>query len=130
MFRGATARTVVTAITAVLLALPFFAASGGFATAHSGHHAEAKDQSGAKPSGKAARAEAPGKRHCNYAGDPTGPLRTRDRHRAVDFAPQGPGRPLPAEQPTAASERMAPGELLLPRPSTAPALAALQVFRC
>lgn len=130
MFRGTTVRTVVAILTAVLLALPFFAPSGGFATAHTGRQAEAKAQSGTKLSGKAARAEASGKRHCNHAGDPTGPLRTRDRHRAVDFAPQGPERPLSAEEPAAAPERVTAGEFPLSRPSTAHAPAALQVFRC
>ncbi|MGX1366713.1 hypothetical protein RKD19_002072 [Streptomyces canus] len=130
MFRGATVRTVVAVVAAVLMALPFFAPSGGFATAHTGRHAEAKAQSGSKLSGKASRAEASGKRHCNHAGDPTGPLRTRDRHRAVDFAPQGPERPLSAEEPAAAPERVTAGEFPQSRPSTAHAPAALQVFRC
>ncbi|MDH6515828.1 hypothetical protein M2164_002293 [Streptomyces sp. SAI-208] len=130
MFRGATARTVVAVVAAVLLALPFFALSGGFATAHTGRQVEAKAPSETKLSGKASRAEASGKRHCNHTGDPTGPLRTRDRHRAVDFAPQGPERPLSAEEPAAAPERVAAGEFPLSRPSTAHAPAALQVFRC
>ncbi|AWE54338.1 hypothetical protein DC008_34890 [Streptomyces nigra] len=130
MFRGATTWTVVAVVAAVLFALPVFASSGEFATAHTGRQAEAKDQSAAKLSGKVSRAEAAGRRHCDHAGDPTGPLRTRDRHRALDFAPQGPGRPPSAGESTAASERMTPGEFPLSRPSTAPALTAFQVFRC
>ncbi|WTO87369.1 hypothetical protein OHU27_34985 [Streptomyces nigra] len=126
MFRGATTWTVVVVVAAVLFALPFFASSGEFATAHTDRQAEAKDQSAAKLSGKVSRAEAADKRHCDHAGDPTGPLRTRDR----DFAPQGPGHPLSAGESTAASEWMAPGEFPLSRPSTAPALTAFQVFRC
>src|SRR5438128_2803987 len=102
MLRGATVRTVVALLSAVLLALPFFTSSTEFATAHTGRQAEAKAQSGTPLSGKASRAEAFGKRHCNHVGDPTGPLRTRDRHRAVDFAPEGPERPLSAQQPAAA----------------------------
>ena len=130
MFRGATVRTVLAVLTAVLLALPFFASTEGFATAHTVRQAKAKAQTGTKLSGKAARAEASGKRHCNHVGDPTGPLRTRDRHRAVDFAPQGPERPLSAQEPAAAPQRVAPGDFPLSRPSTAHAPAALQVFRC
>ncbi|MFJ9153898.1 hypothetical protein ACIRP7_39005 [Streptomyces sp. NPDC102270] len=130
MFRGTTVRTVVALLAAVLLALPFFASSGAFATAHTGRQAEAKALPGIKLSGKASRAEALGKRHCNHAGDPTGPLRTRDRHRAVDFAPEGPERSLPAQGAAATPERVASGEFPLSRPSTAHAPAALQVFRC
>ncbi|MET8078004.1 hypothetical protein [Streptomyces sp. NPDC005303] len=130
MFRGATVRTVVAALAAVLLALPFFVSTEEFATAHTGRQAEAKAQAGTKFSGKASRAEASGKRHCNHVGGPTGPLRTRDRHRAVDFAPEGPERSLSAEEPTAPPERVAAGAFPLSRPSTAHAPAALQVFRC
>lgn len=130
MFRGATARTLVAVVASVLLALPFFASSGEFATAHTGRQAEAKEQSATKLSGKASRAEASGTRHCNHAGDPTRPLRTRDRHRAVDFAPPGLARPLSAGEPAAAPERVAAGEFPLSRPSTAHSAAALQVFRC
>lgn len=130
MFRGTTVRTVVALLAAVLLALPFFASSGGFATAHTGRQVEAKALPGTKLSAKASRAESFGKRHCNHLGDPTGPLRTRDRHRAVDFAPEGPERSLPAQGPAAEPERVASGEFPLSRPSTAHAPAALQVFRC
>jgi hypothetical protein len=130
MFRGATVRTVLAVLTAVLLALPFFASTEGFATAHTVRQAKAKAQPGNKLSGKAARAETSGKRHCNHVGDPTGPLRTRDRHRAVDFAPEGPERPLAAQQQAATPERVAAGEFPLSRPSTAHTPAALQVFRC
>lgn len=130
MFRGATTWTVVVVVAAVLFALPFFASSGEFAAAHTGRQAEAKDQRLATLSGKVPRAEAAGKRHCDHAGDPTSPLRTRDGHRALDFASQGPGRPLSAGESTAASEWMAPGEFPLSRPSTAPALTAFEVFRC
>ncbi|CAM5382438.1 hypothetical protein [Streptomyces canus] len=130
MFRGATVRTVLAVLTAALLALPFFASTEEFATAHTVRQAKANAQTGTKPSGKAARAEASGKRHCNHVGDPTGPLRTRDRHRTVDFAPEGPERPLSAQEPAAAPQRVAAGDFPLSRPSTAHAPAALQVFRC
>jgi hypothetical protein len=130
MFRGATVRTALAVLTAVLLALPFFASTEEFATAHTVRQAKAKAQPGIKLSGKAARAEASGKRHCNHVGDPTGPLRTRDRHRTVDFAPEGPERPLSAQEPAAAPQRVATGDFPLSRPSTAHAPASLQVFRC
>ncbi|MFG2465770.1 hypothetical protein ACGFXB_09960 [Streptomyces canus] len=130
MFRGATVRTVLAVLTAALLALPFFASTEEFATAHTVRQAKAMAQTGTKLSGKAARAEASGKRHCNHVGDPTGPLRTRDRHRTVDFAPEGPERPLSAQEPPAAPQRVATGDFPLSRPSTAHAPAALQVFRC
>ncbi|WP_307079367.1 hypothetical protein [Streptomyces canus] len=123
-------RTVLAVLTAALLALPFFTSSEEFATAHTVRQAKAKAQTGTKLSGKAARAEPSGKRQCNHLGDPTGPLRTRDRHRAVDFAPEGPERPLSAQEPAAAPERVATGDFPLSRPSTAHAAAALQVFRC
>lgn len=130
MFRGATVRTVLAVLTAALLALPLFASTEEFATAHTFRQAKAMAQTGTKLSGKAARAEASGKRHCNHVGDPTGPLRTRDRHRTVDFAPEGPERPLSAQEPAAAPQRVATGDFPLSRPSTAHAPAALQVFRC
>lgn len=131
MFRGTTARTVMTILATVLLALPFFAPTESFATAHTGRQVEAKAQTGTKLSGKALRAEATSKRHCNHVGDPTGPLRTRDRHRAVDLAPEGPERPLSAQKPAAtATKQVAPGGFPLSRPSTAHTPAALQVFRC
>ncbi|MFF0011795.1 hypothetical protein [Streptomyces sp. NPDC005374] len=131
MFRGTTARTVMTILATVLLALPFFAPTESFASAHTGRQVEAKAQTGTKLSGKALRAEAASKRHCNPVGDPTGPLRTRDRHRAVGFAPEGPERPLSAQEPAAtATKQVASGGFTLSRPSTAHTPAALQVFRC
>ncbi|WP_328751212.1 hypothetical protein OHT57_37500 [Streptomyces sp. NBC_00285] len=131
MFRGATARTVLTILATVLLALPFFAPTESFASAHTGRQAEAKAQTGTKLSGKALRAEAASKRHCNPAGDPTGPLRTRDRHRAIGFAPEGPERPLSVQEPAATgTNQVTSGGFTLSRPSTAHTPAALQVFRC
>ncbi|WUB43622.1 hypothetical protein OG942_09845 [Streptomyces griseorubiginosus] len=131
MFRGVTVRTALTALAAVLLALQFFAPTGGFASAHTGRQVEAKALAGSKPTGATQRTEAATKRHCNPAGDPTGPLRARDRHRAVDFAPQGPERPAPTQESASAPGKHAvPGGFPLSRPSTAHAPAALQVFRC
>ncbi|MFK4101183.1 hypothetical protein ACI2L1_14115 [Streptomyces sp. NPDC019531] len=131
MFRGKTVRTALATLAALLFALQFFAPVECFASAHTGRQVEAKAPAGIKLSGKALRAEAATKRHCNPAGDPTGPLHARDRHRAVDFAPGGPERPLPAkESATAPRKQVVPGGFPLSRSSTAHAPAALQVFRC
>jgi hypothetical protein len=131
VFRGTTVRTVIATLAAVLLALQFFAPPGGFASAHTGRQVEAKALAGSKLTGNTLRAEAATKRHCNPAGDPTGPLRARDRQRAVDFAPQGPERPaLTQESATAPGKHAVPSGFPLSRPSTAHAPAALQVFRC
>jgi len=130
MFRGTTVRTVIAALAAVLLALQFFAPTECFASAYTGRQVEAKAHAGIKLSGKTSRAEA-STRHCNPARDPNGPLRARDRHRAVDFAPEGPERsPLVQESSAAPKKQAAPGGFPLSRPSTAHAPAALQVFRC
>lgn len=130
MFRGTTVRTVLAALAAALLALQFFAPTECFASAYTPRQVEAKAQTGTKLSGKALRDEAATKRHCNPAGDPTGPLRTRDRHRAVDFAPEGPERPLLAQDPADVRTPVARGDFTLSRSSTAHSPAALQVFRC
>ena len=131
MFRGTTVRTVLTALAAVLLAFQFFAPTAPFAPAHTARHAEAKAQPGFKLSGKALRDETVTFRDCGYSGDPTGPLRTRDRHRAVDFAPEGPERPLLSQNPADDEHTpVASGGFALSRPSTAHSPAALQVFRC
>lgn len=58
MFRGATARTVVSALAAVLITLQLFTPSAVFASAHTARHVEAKAQLGIQPSEKA-RARAP-----------------------------------------------------------------------
>jgi len=130
MFRVTTARTAVAVVAAVLLALQFFAPTASFASAHTIRQVEAKAQPGIKLSGKALRSETVTHRHCDHSGDPTVPLRTRDRHRAVDFTPEGPGRALPIHDPATAHEPAAPRASGLSRPSTAHSPAALQVFRC
>ncbi|MEU6347701.1 hypothetical protein ABZ896_00010 [Streptomyces sp. NPDC047072] len=130
MFRGTTVRTAIAALAAVLLALQFFAPTECFASAYTGRQVEAKAHAGITLSGKASRTEA-SPRHCTPARDPNGPLRARDRLRAADLAPEGPERPLLAQEPAAASrEQATPGGVPLSRPSTAHAPAALQVFRC
>ncbi|MDR6980041.1 hypothetical protein J2X68_006779 [Streptomyces sp. 3330] len=137
MFRGATTRTVVSVLTAVLLALPFFAPTPSFAHAHTVRQAEAKTQPGIKPSGTALRDEVATLRDCDRSGGPADPLRTRDRHRATTSAPaasapQEPERALLAQDPAADHQPPRPGDPYH-RPSRSSAghsPAALQVFRC
>ncbi|MFF4252614.1 hypothetical protein ACFY1L_15525 [Streptomyces sp. NPDC001663] len=130
MFRRTTIRTTFALLAAVLLAFQFFAPAESFAAAHTVRQVEAKAQPGIKLSGKALRDETLTHRHCDHSGGPTGPLRTRDRHRAVDFAPEGPERGLPAEDPAAVHQPAVPRAPRTSRPSTAHSPAALQVFRC
>jgi hypothetical protein len=132
MFRGTTARTVVSLLAAVLLALQFFAPTASFASAHTARHAMAKDQSGIKHSGKALRDEHVTCRDSGSVGDPTGPLRTRDRHRTADSAPQAPDRPLLRHCTWGIPEPATPGAAHLgpSRRAAAHSPAALQVFRC
>ncbi|NUP20370.1 MAG: hypothetical protein HOZ81_30655 [Streptomyces sp.] len=134
MFRGTTARTVVSLLAAVLLALQFFAPTASFAHAHTVSQAKAKAQPGIKPSGKALRDETLTSRHCEPSGhgDPTGPLRTRDRHRVADSGPMAPYRPLITQDPASAHEPATAGAAheRPSRPTAAHTPAALQVFRC
>jgi hypothetical protein len=130
MFRGTTVRTVLALLAATLLALQLFAPTPSFATAHTARHAVAKAQPGTKLSGEALRDEAVTHRHCDPAGDPTGPLRPRDRHRAADLTPERPDRPAPAQDPAEKRLQMPAGAFQQPRPSPAHSQAALQVFRC
>ncbi|GCB45242.1 hypothetical protein [Streptomyces sp. NL15-2K] len=130
MFRGTTVRTVVAILAAALLALPFFAPTEQFASAHTARQVEAKAQPGIKLSAKALRDETATFRHCDPAEDPTGPLRPRDRHRAIDFAPEAPERPVPTQDRADTDRRLTGVALTTSRPSTAHSPAALQVFRC
>jgi hypothetical protein len=132
MFRGKTARTVVTLLTLVLFALQFFASTESFAPAHTVRHAEAKAQPGLKLSGKALRAETITFRDCGASGTPTVPLRLRDRYRTADCGPETPARPLLTPDPAAVPTSVAPGRAphRTSRSSAAHTPAALQVFRC
>jgi hypothetical protein len=143
MHRGTTARTVVSLLAAVLLALQLFAPAASFAVAHTPSQAEAKAHSGTKPSGTASR---PGITFAGQAlrdeiatcrsghhGDPTGPLRTRNRSHAADSTPPAPDRtPLSRHIPPTAAEPAGPGTAHRhsPRSSASHTPAALQVFRC
>lgn len=57
MFRGATARTVISLLAAALLTLQFFAPSASFASAHTARHIEAKTEPRNKPRAEALRDE-------------------------------------------------------------------------
>ncbi|MBB4711785.1 hypothetical protein BJ965_001667 [Streptomyces luteogriseus] len=142
MFRGTTARTVVAVLAAALLALQLFAPTASFATAHTHSQAEAKAQPVTKPSGTSSR---PGHKSSGKAlrdetatcragqhGDPTGPLRTRDRSHTTDSAPSAPERPLRKDIRPTVPEPVRPGAGYhrASRSSTSHTPAALQVFRC
>ncbi|MGA5897206.1 hypothetical protein [Streptomyces venetus] len=142
MYRGTTARTVVSILAAVLLALQFFAPTASFASAHAPRKAEAKAQPGTEPSstfsrpglkasGKALRDETTGCR-AEHHGSPTGPLRTRDRFHHTDQAPSAPERTPLRHIPPTAPDRSAPGDAhqRTSRSSASHTPAALQVFRC
>jgi hypothetical protein len=133
MFRGATARTALALLAAVLLTLSFFTPDASFASAHTSREVVAKAEPGVIPSGTAPRGDTvlcddPGR-----TGDPTGPARTRDRHRTT--AAPGHGS---AERPLAGRHTPAVPALSVPpaghphpsRPSADRTPAALQVFRC
>jgi hypothetical protein len=132
MFRGKTARILVTLLTAVLLALQLCAPTTSFASAHTVRHAEAKAQPALKAGGKAPRSETITYRDCGAAGTPTVPLRLRDRYRPADCGPETPERPLLTQDPAAVRTQVAPGAARhrTARSSTAHSPAALQVFRC
>ncbi len=131
--RGRTPRIVVAALAAVLLALQFFAPTATFAAAHTPGHAKAKAEPGNLPKAKPVRDKAVTYRKCAPSEDPTGPFRTRDRHRAVTHTVPGtPARPPLGENPAATSEpeRLSTRYHRASRPFAAPTPAALQVFRC
>ena len=135
MFRGTTARTALSLLAAVLLALPFFAPTSSFAHAHTMRQVEAKAQPGFTPSGKPVRDEIVTIRDCGHAGGPADPLRPRERHRATASAasaPPEPERALLALDPAAAHQPSGPASPYhrSSRSSTAHSPAALQVFRC
>ncbi|MET7452206.1 hypothetical protein ABZT03_09980 [Streptomyces sp. NPDC005574] len=130
MFRGTTVRTVLAVLSAVLLALPLFTPTPSFATAHTTRQAEAKALPGTALPDTAPRTETVTHRHCDHTGGPAGPLRTRDRHRAADLAPEVPERAFPARDPAAPREPLTSAARSAPRsvPDRSPAV--LQVFRC
>ncbi|MFG2945945.1 hypothetical protein [Streptomyces adustus] len=136
MFRGTTARTVLSLLVAALLALPLCTPAAPFAPAHPARHTEAA-ASGPGPAvtHRAPHDESAVALDCTQPGSPANPFRTRDRHRLAtraDPAPQEPERPSPTRDPAAAPRPpRAEGAALRPRRSPAAhSQAALQVFRC
>lgn len=130
MFRGTAVRTGLALLTAALLALTFFAPTASFAAAHTVRHAVAKDLPATKLSGKALRDESATHRDCGRSGEPTGPLRPRDRHVNTGCTPEEPERQLLAQDPASVHEPVANRAHHLSRHSTSHSPAALQVFRC
>lgn len=133
ILRGTTTRTVFSALAAVLLTLAFFTPATSFAAAHTLGHVKAKAEPGNTLTAKPVRDTAVTHRTCASSQDPTGPHRTRDRHRRVTHTVPGtPARPPLGENPAAASapERPSAPYHRAPRPLTAHTPAVLQVFRC
>lgn len=133
MFRGATARTALAALAAVLLAFPCLAATALFAHAYTKPDSVATAQTGIIPSITARSHEEHTYLHtAPSCGDPKGHLYLRDRTRTVAPAPDAAGRPLPARgEPGTGLTAPPPGAAYdRERPSTASSQAALQVFRC
>ncbi|MFF3904740.1 hypothetical protein ACFYZJ_01785 [Streptomyces sp. NPDC001848] len=133
MVRGATVRFVLTILSAVLLALQLFAPTASFAaSAHQVHlrAAEAPEAVTAKRADETDEVVTCGD-HGHPAG-PTGPLRTRDRHRAAaDSTPEPPALvPLAHDATAVRPPAASPAALHISRSSTAHTPAALQVFRC
>ncbi|MEV4946041.1 hypothetical protein [Streptomyces sp. NPDC053755] len=131
MRRGPTARSAFPLLAAVLVAVQLLTFAASFAYAHTPRHAMANDQvapviSEATPSDTIVTCH-----DARHPGDPTGPLRTRDRSRAADHAGIS-ERPSPARPASVAPEPAAPGtpHPTSARPSRAHAPAVLQVFRC
>ena len=124
MSRGTTVRTLFVLLAAVLLALQLSAPATAFASAHTTHSVGPQSEAEFVTCGKAL-----------HPGNPTGPLRTRDRIRVADHVPQTPARSLLCRDPAAYHEN--PSHSAAPaahhrttRSSTAHSVAALQVFRC
>ena len=130
MLRGTTIRTALALVAAALLALQFFTPTAPFAVAHTARHALAKDLPGTKLYGKALRDETATLRGCGNSGNPTGPLRTRDRHVNTGCTSEEPERQVLAQDPASAHEPVPLRSDHLSRPSAPHSPAALQVFRC
>ncbi|GAA2426284.1 hypothetical protein ACIBAI_15340 [Streptomyces sp. NPDC051041] len=128
--RGTTVRIAVAFLAVVLFSLQFSSLTASFASAHTTSRTLAEP--GANPSAKAQRDEHANCQKSGTLGDPTGPLRVRDRHRTTDCAAESPDRPLPGPCAPAAPEPAAPHAAYdsTPRRPAAHSPAALQVFRC
>ncbi|MGW1620351.1 hypothetical protein [Streptomyces sp. NPDC002172] len=131
MFRGKTARTVLSLLAAALLAVQFFAPSATFAAAHTLSHVEAKAQSGPKSSAKAVRAASHTLREHGLCGEPPSLPQTADRHRSAT-AGWADDRPPTARHTEAIRASVPPTARhhSTSRASRAHSPATLQVFRC
>ncbi|MGW2821075.1 hypothetical protein ACWC24_08725 [Streptomyces sp. NPDC001443] len=135
MLRGTTARTVLSLLTAALLALSLSTPAASFAPAHPTRHGEAEADAGSGP----ALTRTTPRDESAVALDRTrqaSPANTsRDRHHLAaraDPAPQEPERPSSARDP-ATAPRPPRAEDAGRRPWRSPAAhspAVLQVFRC
>ncbi|MER6122813.1 hypothetical protein ABT173_09030 [Streptomyces sp. NPDC001795] len=130
MVRGTTVRFVLTILSAVLLALQLFAPTASFASAHRTQVTAAASPEAVTSKRADEVDETVTCGDIEHLGGPTGPLRTRDRHRsAADSVPEPPALVLLAHDGTAARPPARPASLRISRSSTAHTPAALQVFR-
>ncbi|MGW3133907.1 hypothetical protein [Streptomyces sp. NPDC001076] len=131
MFRGTTARTVLSLLAAALLTVQFFAPAATFAAAHTLSHVEAKAQPGPKSSAQAVRAGSPILRDHGHCGEPPSPPQNADRHRSAT-AGWADDRPPTARHTEAIRTSVPPPARhhRTSRASRAHSPATLQVFRC
>lgn len=131
MFRGATARTLLTLLGVALFALHLFTPTGTFAPAHTFGQALAKAETGIASSVQAVRDGAETVRSPGHPGKPVGLPQVRDRHRGPGSGGaqehpliSGPAAQAGPAEPTGAPHRHTPDSARAHTP------AALQVFRC
>ncbi|MEV6759455.1 hypothetical protein AB0N16_02165 [Streptomyces sp. NPDC051105] len=131
MFRGTTARTVLSLLATALLAVQFFAPAATFAAAHTASHVEAKAQPGPQPSTKFVRDISHTFRDHGLCGEPPRSPQSADRHRTAT-AGWADNRPTTARHTEAIPASVAPAarHQRTSRASRAHSPAALQVFRC
>lgn len=134
MFRGTTARTVISVLTAALLALQLFAPTASFTSTHTVSQAKARAESGLKLSGKPPHDEILTSGHCvpSGDGDPADRPRSRGRMRGADSGSRAP-EPPPPTRALATTHQPAgtgPAHPHTPRSSASHTPAGLQVFRC
>ncbi|WP_225830562.1 hypothetical protein [Streptomyces sp. NK08204] len=131
MFRGTTARTVLTLLAATLLTLGFFAPTGSFTSAHTLSHARAKGGPVTTPPTKPLRDTADAFRAPSHPVEPVGTRHTRDRQRGSGsgWAQERPSSARPPAGPHPPAGSGGPGHGAT-RSSRTHSPAALQVFRC
>lgn len=129
MTRGTTARALLTALAAVLMALQFIAPTATAATAHDGYRHAASAETAVEVPAETDRVTCGEKRHPESR---TAPFRVRERHRPAQYVPDTPARTPPVRDLAAGYDHGAPAPATLraTRPSPDRTAAALQVFRC